>query len=533
MHHTLNWIIRSKFNFFTSDVLNKIVAFIPITLGIFFWIYFTLQLFIVSGPYFLDAGLLGYNFSHGWRGAPQPEITQIMGGSQGSIRSQLQFHFYLFPSLLFGWIEFVIPQAAETFAAVLGIVALTSLFFAFVGYKIARNLFGPNASILSSLIAGLTGLSMLLLRPGSGSVGYPHVEFLGSGIMAAGLVLYRDRPKIAWLFITCGLLTREDMGFHLAALAIGVLLIEKNLCSSYSRKFWSRLMMLGIVFSVFQFIVKFFVGSGPNFLVAQFGNDWRNRFTFLNFTSGLSLFLAAHLALVLVYFGLYVIAKLNHDLRFNIPLISSLPWIIFNVFSTDPARQSLNTYFTFPLILGFAYLAVVNPRFSYREEIDVAKEENLDDNYKQFKIVPLTFIFAATIGMLASGPSGDYVSTLGLIQGQKPKVSEVYPTLESSFKISQGLVGGQSLVVDDAVLSLNPDVSKNLRVFDGKNLKNSDVVLFFPHYAFNSALIESLESQKFSVYCMRDSNLAFATRSISPYFENLTLAEASDFRPFC
>ena len=533
MHNKLNWNIKSKSNFFTSEVLNKIVTFIPITLGIFFWIYFILQLFVVSGPYFLDAGLLGYNFSHGWRGAPQPEITQIMGGSQGSIQSQLQFHFYLFPSLLFGWIEFIIPQAAQTFVAVLGVVVLTSLFFAFVGYKIARNLFGSNTSLLNSLIAGLTGLSMLLLRPGSGSIGYPHVEFLGSGIAAAGLVLYRNRPKIAWVFIICGLLTREDMGFHLAALALGVLLIEKSLCSNYSRKFWSQLMMLGIISSIFQFVVKFFVGSGPNFLVAQFGNDWRNRFTFLNFTSGLSLFLAAHLGLVLIYFGLYVIAKLNRDLRFNIPLISSLPWLIFNIFSTDPARQSLNTYFTFPLILGFAYLAVVETRFFHRTEIDESKEENFTSQHKQTKIVPLTFIFAATIGMLASTPSGDFVSTLGLIQGQKPRVSEVYPTLESSLKISQGLIDGQSLIVDDAVLSLNPDVSKNLRVFDGKNLKNSDVALYFPHYAFNSALIESLESQKFQVYCMRDSNLAFATRSLSPYFEDLTLTKASDFRPFC
>lgn len=472
-----------------------------------FSLIISLVLFYKTGAYYLDAGL----FVHSLASSDAPAIPSRLQSHLGP--SIFGAHLFFTPFIIFRLFG-VFLHPVDSFVVFMAtqhalLVFLFALVISLVLNKIRSN---RRNYIWVFTLATMMGFSNL----GLGPLLYPHPELIGSIFCSLGLVFLVIGQK-RWIFflgatsLLLGLLTREDMGVHVAVATLVIYLLAPRSMKSRVRKLFLYVTLSCgfvaaslIVFQKFAFpgggflFTEMYSGTPPYQHLMNFQEDVVRLLTFIATRWDLSL-------VTILGFAVFLMWRSKALLVFS---ISSLPWTFLNLTALDPAKASLATYHQFPYVLYLIAAALYFVVFEHSEDWDSVPAINGDLAQRRGSVFAATSI---VISLFLSGislpPVGSGYFLNMLVSNPIPTATEIEATHESLLALSQN----EGVMIDDAVMTLETRGFDNQRLtsdFDG-NLPGT--LAFNKNYQLGKAKISEilsvaqLEKREISVSCLSRS----------------------------
>jgi len=463
-------------------------------------------LFYRGGIYLLDAGYYVYTLASENFGQQPPFIGDAWGSSLYAT------HMLLTP-LLIAQLFRVVFSAPLNFIMFLGI---QHMILATAGALLMMVSFSMNGVKRSNLwVPGLLGALFLpFSNIGLGSLLYPHVELIGTSLVAIGILLLTVRwlgTNNRWLFIISvlsiffGLFAREDIGVHLV-ITVG----SAVLCSQWKSLGRQGLIRAGslIVAGLSACIAlmgyqRFFAESEGVFALTYSGTPAYAHITSIWYLIGRVLHLFASRLDLIVGVAAFVMAALVLRKREFLAFpVAVTPWLLLNMTAIDPAKNAMGIYHLFPIILYATAptLALV-----------LAKQSEPDSASSSRGRVPMYATYGVAIlslflGGISAPPTGGgflFTSVLRLPLISPAGITATHSAIEKFAAIGSGIA------VDDAVMAIRPvDLEGVPLIPTVQDSSQINSVMFFPRYLLGHESVRRLftswtvENRKLLITCL-------------------------------
>jgi hypothetical protein len=487
--------IKKKSNHQNSwkDTFGKyLVPFTLITLPSLFNFIVVLNLFYQWGAYYLDAGVQQYSLCNNSFGEMPPAHQSFWGHE-----SIFYIHGIYTPAMLCGALTLLTGNSVLSFAI---FCALQTLLVSVTSFLVLRKI--SNSALFSSVSGFLLGFSSFTL----GQMGYPHFELLGSALIALGAWFYLFQSNnLGLLFVLLGCLSKEDMGAHLVLTIIIFLLVsERNLVSFKNQKI--RVLTYTSLFGLILNVVlsKFFFESGSLLFRMQYVGD--PPFAILQNPIQLlqrcSIWLSANPGITSMLI-LFLLGYLLTDQKLFLALfLTPWPWILINLISPDPAKQTLGIYHGYPFII---YICTHLILFNFKSIPALINWKSISGKLLIFALIANSFFSIA-----AALPSGASYLFYYNLRDMPVSFNTVRTTTRELEKLSVEINKSNSILIDDAVASI---ITKNdTKILNENTLIESsgvEILVYFPNYVLGKSLRDRLvlQSNLTSKYCILGTNI--------------------------
>ena len=471
-----------------------------------FGFFIGILLFYRGGIYFLDAGYYIYTLASEKFGQQPP----IVGSSWGS--SLYATHMLLTP-LFISQVFRLVASAPINFIMFLGVQHMIMATAGALLMIVSFSLNGVRREKL--LIPGILGALLLpFSNVGLGSLLYPHVELIGTSLVAIGiltLALYWSGHNKRWLMtiavisIVLGLFSREDIGVHFI-ITVGSALIccqRKKLGRSGLVRAGS-LLLAGVLFTgglmAYQ---RIFADSHGVFSLTYSGTPAYAHITSIWYLVDRVLFLLASRLDLIVGLSAFVVAAIILRKREYLAFpLAVAPWLVLNLTAIDPAKNAMGIYHMFPIILYATapILALVLPKPA--EHIPESVARGHVPMYATYGIAVVS-LFLGGISMPPTGGGFLFTSVLRLPLISPAGINATNLAIENFAKLDEGKA------VDDAVMTIRPvdlqDVPLIPTVQDSASIST---IMFFPLYLLGHVGVRNVfnlwitENRKISITCL-------------------------------
>ena len=463
-------------------------------------------LFYRGGIYFLDAGYYIYTLASENFGQQPPAV----GSSWGS--SLYATHMLLTP-LSISQIFRLVASAPMNFIMFLG---LQHLILATAGALLMMVSFSLNGVRREKLlIPGMVGALLLpFSNIGLGSLLYPHVELIGTSLIAIGiltLALYWSGHNRRWLVtiaaiaIVLGLLSREDIGVHLI-ITVGSALI----CSQWKRLGRSglvragTLLLAGVLFTgALMAYQRIFADSHGVFALTYSGTPAYAHITSIWYLLDRVLFLLSSRLDLIVGLSAFVVAAIILRKREYLAFpVAVAPWLILNLTAIDPAKNAMGIYHLFPIIL-YATAPILALVLTKHEE------QNPDSVARGHVPVCATYgiavvsLFLGGVSMPPTGGGYLFTSVLRLPLISPAGINATNLAIENFAKLDVGIA------VDDAVMAIKPVDLQNVPLIPTVQDSTSiSAIMFYPRYLLGHVGVRNLfnlwitENRRITTMCL-------------------------------
>jgi hypothetical protein len=367
-------------------------------------------------------------------------------------------------------------------------------------------------------VPGLLGALFLpFSNIGLGSLLYPHVELIGTSLVAIGILLLTVRwlgTNNRWLFVISvlsiffGLFAREDIGVHLV-ITVG----SAVLCSQWKKLGRQGLIRAGslIVAGLSACIAlmgyqRFFAESEGVFALTYSGTPAYAHITSVWYLIGRVLHLFASRLDLIVGVAAFVMAALVLRKREFLAFpVAVTPWLLLNLTAIDPAKNAMGIYHLFPIILYAAApaLALILTKPTRSSESDSTdSSRGRIPMYATYGVAILSLF----LGGISASPTGGgflFTSVLRLPLISPAGITATHHAIEKFAELESGIA------VDDAVMSIRPvdleGVSLIPTVQDSSQINS---VMFFPRYLLGHESVRRLftswavENRKLLITCL-------------------------------
>ena len=437
-------------------------------------------LFYRSGTYFLDAGYYVYTLASQNFGHQPPAI----GNSAGT--SLFDTHMLLTPLLISQFLRLV-TSAPMNFIMYLGlqhiILAIAGSLLMLVtslqhGVKKSRTLI---PMILGALLLPFSSI-------GLGSLLYPHVEVMGTSLVAIGVLLLvlrwdgNENRLVLFAAVTTiffGLLTREDIGLHLLITVVSACVCSQwRLLKRHHFKSVFYLLMAGFIFFlVLTSYQRIFFGEHDVFSVSYSGTPAYAHITSIWYLIDRILYLFASRLDLVVALGAFVMAAIvlrkREFLAFPLAVI---PWILLNLTAIDPAKNAMGIYHLFPIIL-YATAPILATSLSARADTPAQKVKHGRVMVSATYGVAILSLFLGGVSAPPNGFGYLFTNTLRLPLISPSEISATNRAIED-FARKESRIS-----IDNAVMSIRPVALKDVPLMPTvQNALEIDEVLFFARY---------------------------------------------------
>ena len=442
-----------------------------------------LLLFYRSGIYFLDAGYYVYTLASQNFGKQPPAI----GAHTGT--SLFDTHMLITPLLIsqaFG----VVATAPVNFIMYLG---LQHIVIAIAGSLMMLVAFRQNGAMKSQTwIPMLLGALLLpFSNIGLGSLLYPHVEVMGTSLVAIGILLLvlrwsgLENKSLLWLAVVAvvlGLLTRQDIGIHLVITVTSALvcanwkLVQK---STVKKAFY--LFLTGFVFSVVLMgYQQIFFGEHNVFSVSYSGAPAYAHITSIWYVLDRVLFLLASRLDLIIGLGAFILAAIVLRKREYLAFpLAVIPWLLLNITAIDPAKNSMGIYHLFPIIL-YATAPILAVSLSRTSETSTTTAgRGPIAMYATYGVAIVSLFF----GGISAPPTGFGYLFTNVLRLPLISPSEITATHQA---IEEFAASDSRISVDNAVMTIRPVILKDVPLMPTiENPSEIDSVLFFTRYVID------------------------------------------------
>ena len=463
-------------------------------------------LFYRTGIYFLDAGYYVYTLASENFGQQPPAI----GNSWGS--SLYATHMLITPLLISQFFR-LFASAPLNFIMFLG---LQHLILASAGALLMMVSFSLNGVKKKNLwMPGILGALLLpFSNIGLGSLLYPHVELMGTSLVAIGILTLAIRWSgnssrwlliVAGLSIAFGLLSREDIGVHLV-ITVGSAVV----CSQWKSLGREGLRRAGALFlagfSMTLLLMgyqRYFAESEGVFALTYSGTPAYAHITSFWYLLERALHMLASRPDLLIGLAAFVMAAFVLRKREYLAFpLAVAPWLLLNLTAIDPAKNAMGIYHLFPIIL-YATAPVLALVLSKREEhIPESVARGHVPMYATYGIA-IVSLFLGGISMPPGGGGYLFTTLLRLPMISPAGITATHSAIENFAKLESGIA------VDDAVMAIRPVDLENVPLIPTvEDSASVSSIMFFPRYLlghegerrlFNSWIADN---RKISMLCM-------------------------------
>lgn len=493
-----------------------------------FAVWLSTVFFYRVGAYFLDAGFYVYAIASDQAPATPPLVRDAWGDNV------FLTHTTISPMIITALLRPILGVPLNF----IGYLTIQHAALAVAGsviFSLGGHLQGASKRTIMWLAA--TGaVALPLSNIGLGVLAYPHVEILGSSLIALGVcaLVYRWTVTAArWTGVTAvsllviGFLVREDLGGHLAIAVVAALVCSKP--RSLDRTLKIRALLLGgsgavatVLLLLFQRLV---MGSDGSFDISYSGDP-----AYAHITSGwylferLSFFVGSRMDLlggIVVFILLGVLSRRPALLAYP---LACVPWILLNVTSVDPNKHGLGIYGMFPMVIYLTAPLLVQ---ILRESSDTSSSMSTGrpgDN----STTTLSYMVAGVcllLGGVAGPPNGGgyvYHSLLRYPIVGPGEVSLVHDVIERFAK------SDRVIAVDDAVMTLEPVILQDTQLISRIQEPGAyDSILFFPNFGLGQQQIRSVlegwivDGSSIKISCL-PGGMARADKSADPITKEQT-----------
>lgn len=449
----------------------------------FLAVLIALLLFYRSGIYFLDAGYYVYTLASQNFGNQPP----VIGAHTGT--SLFDTHMLITP-LLISQAFRLVASAPVNFIMYLG---LQHAVLALAGSLMMLVAFRQNGVTKSQ--AWVPMLLGALLLPfsniGLGSLLYPHVEVMGTSLVAIGILLLVLRWSgeesksllfLAVVAIGLGLLTRQDIGVHLVITVTSALVCANwRLVQRSAIKKVFYLFLMGFIFSfVLMGYQQIFFGEHNVFSVSYSGTPAYAHITSFWYLLDRALFLFASRLDLMVGLGAFILAAIVLRKREYLAFpLAVIPWLLLNITAIDPAKNSMGIYHLFPIIL-YATAPILAVALSRNSDTSKTTTEKAPiPMYATYGIAVLSLFF----GGISAPPTGFGYLFTNVLRLPLISPSEISATHRA---IEEFAASDLRISVDNAVMTIRPVTLKDVPLMPTvQDASDIDSVLFFARYVID------------------------------------------------
>ncbi|MGE0667812.1 MAG: hypothetical protein AB7O49_14755 [Sphingomonadales bacterium] len=298
--------------------------------------------FYRDGAYLLDSGLLAYLMTHA---DLRQSMPPVLGGA-----SFYGLHVSPVFSLLGAIAQALDAAPAAFFALFTGAchaLLAAGVFWALTGPVGLRGWRAAPAALLA-IGFSMSGLAIAVLR-------YPHFEMLIAAMAILFLVaLHERRHGLAAVFLAVALNTREDAGFHVAAL-LAVLVVARRMLRMERAGERVALCFLAVAFlySAGVILVQALVSVGES----SFARIYSGMPPYQHLHPGLVAERLLGWLMLRGYAILPILVALGWAILRRRPLVlvgyaSTLPWLALHLTALAVLPGTLSSYYAFPLVIA-------------------------------------------------------------------------------------------------------------------------------------------------------------------------------------
>ena len=463
-------------------------------------------LFYRAGAYFFDAGYYIHALASENFGQQPPAI----GDSWGS--SLYATHMLLTP-LIISQVFRLVASAPLNFIMFLGVQHLV---LASAGALLIMTAFSLNGVKRARLwMPGVIGALLLpFSNVGLGSLLYPHVELIGTSLVAIGILLLALRwtgstnrwfVGVSIAAIALGLLAREDIGVHLI-ITVGSAVVcsrWKELGATGMRRAGLLLASGVVLTAALMGYQRFFANSKGVFALTYSGTPAYAHITSVWYLIDRALHLISARLDLMISIAAFVMASIVLRKREYLAFpVAVAPWILLNLTAIDPAKNAMGIYHLFPIILYATapVLALTLPRPSQRIHDDT--QRGPIPMYATYGVA----IVSLFLGGIAAPPTGGgflFTSLLRLPLIGPAGINATHRAIEDFASI------GSRILVDDAVMSIRPvDLGEVPLIPNISVTGNYDSALLFSNYMLGHSSVRKLidgwivSNRKLTVTCL-------------------------------
>lgn len=312
--------------------------------------------FYARGAFLFDTGLLAFLTWHSDAALTQPAS---LGGTSF-------FAIHVVPLfLLVCQISWLLPASLPQFFA--GFVGLSHALLALAVFWLLVEGYGLRRggtvwlAALAGIVFAFSGLAVAIAR-------YPHFEtFIAAFFLLSATAQTLDRPRMAVVFLLLGLATREDAGFHYAAILLLMVALDwlrgrraarGDVCFALTALGYSATVVIGqhLIFPDDSAFARVYLGTPP------FGH------VDATLISRRILYLLVNRP----YIVLPALAAAVWALRARNPAvlvgyIAALPWLCLHMLAQSPLAGALASYYAFPFLIALAWPLVAILRQRHAE----------------------------------------------------------------------------------------------------------------------------------------------------------------------
>jgi len=448
-------------------------------------------LFYRGGVYFLDAGYYVHALASENFGQQPPAIGDAWGSSLYAT------HMLLTPLFITQFFRLFL-NAPLNFIMFLG---LQHLVLASAGALLMMVSFSLNEVRKQKLwMPGILGALLLpFSNIGLGSLLYPHVEVIGTSLVAIGillLVLRWSGSDNKWILATAisaivfGLLAREDIGVHLfITVASAVVCSQWKLFGRKGVRRAGALLLAGFLMtSLLMGYQRFFAESEGVFALTYSGTPAYAHITSIWYLLDRALHMLASRPDLIIGLAAFVMAAVVLRKREYLAFpLAVAPWLLLNLTAIDPAKNAMGIYHLFPIIL-YATAPVLALRLSPKESVEEepAEQRGPVPMYATYGVAVISLF----LGGIAAPPIGGgylFTSILRLPPIGPQEIKATHSVIEEFASI------GSRITVDDAVMSLRPVELGEVPLIPTVSEPDAyDSALLFSNYLLGHAGVRSL-----------------------------------------
>lgn len=449
-------IYEIKKNFKVRSFINNLFMLLPAL----FTLCFVLSLFYSSGAYFLDAGWFNHAIC-----ATRGQNTSVQTEFWGS-HSIFGIHTFISQTLICNTVQIFSKNAVNSFAF---LVAIGTFMATLVGLNIASPIMQTRVQrVLFALFFSFSGFVI-------GSTSYPHPECFAASFAALGLITLFRNIWLGWILLGIGLLGREDIGLHITITCVVVLLLcdqpidilrrLKTIAIVSTTSSALSLIMQRVFWKTKKSVLDLtYFGQGKTWIFHNIGA----------LPSRVSIWIQDNPGILGLFLLLLVLHFVSKQKIFLVPIFASIPWILINLIASDPAKQTLSLYESFPFIIYLASLALYH---SDSNDINFRKQ-NVS------KIFLLLGFWIAIFGSVAGGQEGSGGSFQGFFR-YLTKLPSNYLSIQNH-KTSL-----TDYIKTHLYVRLDPSVAALLPQFEDRIINSNDpingvkTIVFNPNYVLD------------------------------------------------
>jgi hypothetical protein len=432
--------------------------------------------FYVSGSFLLDAGWTAHLLTHG---GPALRYPTALGGES-------YFNYHVAPLFIaIALFRRALPVSdIQFFAGCIGLcysaIAAGVFWILYSGFELRRGLRLVAAALVAVSFA-FSGLALAIVR-------YPHSEILIAAAIILFLVaLIRRDLFLAGLFLVLALLTREDAGFHVAAILALVIALNRHRRIGWRRQ-WPELAcaLLALGYSLAAVVLQRILGDGPSTMTLTYLGDP----PFVGLSIERTLLRLYFYIAYRPYIVLPAVIAAIWAIRVRNPYVlvgyaAFVPWTMLQLIAATDVAGTLSGYYAYPFLIA-SFWPLLGIAIGQRRAAPAANG------------TPQLAAFAAMIAVSWIGVSHQYnPGRLDLVAAflAPPSLAEQATTDRVVARLARSSRELGRLLVGTSIIALAPDTFSPGQTLPAHRPAAVDAVAYFVHGFDSRRLREIADSE--------------------------------------